>query len=149
MIDLDDRLARGPLRVRSLWSGASVESVLRRVARRRRVAFVLDVAAACACGALLVVALWRARPFAASTVFSDGSIAELSTRDSHLRVEQDGADRTVSRLTGGARFQVTRNPRRTFEVRAGDVRVRVLGTIFSVEQLASGQTQVLVERGRV
>jgi transmembrane sensor len=34
-------------------------------------------------------------------------------------------------------------------VRAGDVRVRVLGTTFSVQQLPSGQTQVLVERGRV
>jgi transmembrane sensor len=36
-----------------------------------------------------------------------------------------------------------------FEVQAGDVRVRVLGTTFSVVQLPSGPTQVFVEDGHV
>jgi transmembrane sensor len=83
------------------------------------------------------------------TTFSDGSLAEPSSRDTELRIEQDTPSHVVARLTGGARFQVVHNRERTFEVRAGDVRVRVLGTVFSVQQLPSGQTQVLVERGRV
>lgn len=154
MTNLDHRLARGPLRVRSLWSGASPEGVMRRVDRRRRVSFVLDVVAACACVAVLLVLPWRGRTLegpltARVTVFSDGSIAEPSTRDTELRIEQDRSDRTVAWLTGGARFQVVHNPERTFEVRVGDVRVRVLGTTFSVQALPSGRTQVLVERGRV
>ena len=45
MIDLDARLERGPLRVRSVWSGASPEGVVRRIDRRRRLFFVLDAVA--------------------------------------------------------------------------------------------------------
>jgi transmembrane sensor len=154
MIDLDARLARGPLRVRSVWSGGSPEVVARRIQRQRRFLFALDAAAVCVCVAL-VIALPRLLQAPAGSVagtvaaFSDGSVAELSTRDTELRVEQDTSDRVVARLTGGARFQVVPRHERTFEVRAGDVRVRVLGTTFSVQQLPSGQTQVLVERGRV
>jgi transmembrane sensor len=154
MIDLDERLAQGPLRVKSLWSGAAPDGVLRRIDRRRRVSFVMDVAAVCACLALVVALTWRAQRSTLAVagsvaVFADGSVAEPSTRDTELRVEQDTPNRTVARLTGGARFQVVHNPQRTFEVRAGDVRVRVLGTTFSVQQIPSGHTQVLVEHGRV
>jgi transmembrane sensor len=82
-------------------------------------------------------------------VFADGSVAELLGRDSELRVEEEGAHRVVAKLTGGARFRVVHDRQRTFQVRAGEVRVRVLGTVFSVVQLPSGQTQVLVEQGHV
>jgi transmembrane sensor len=155
VIDLEHRLARGPLRVRNLWSGPTLEGVTRRIDRRRRVSLVLDLVAACVCVAVLVIVPWRmgapeGTPVAAAmTVFADGSIAEPSTRDTELRIEQDRAGRAVAWLTGGARFQVVHNPLRTFEVRAGDVRVRVLGTTFSVQELPFGRTQVLVERGRV
>jgi transmembrane sensor len=154
MIDLDARLTRGPLRVRSLWSAPSHEAVVGRIDRRRRWSLLLDVAVVCACIALAVALPWRLPASTAHegpkvTVFADGSTAELSTPGSELRIEQDAATGSVARLTGGARFQVVHNPERTFEVRAGDVRVRVLGTTFSVQQLPSGQTQVLVERGRV
>src|SRR5271170_5444851 len=53
--DLDHRLARGPLRVRNVWSGATLEGVTRRGDRRRRVSFVLDLMAACACVAELPI----------------------------------------------------------------------------------------------
>lgn len=156
MSDLDARLARGPLRVRSLWSATSLEAVAARIDRRRRWSLLLDVAVACACVALLVLvpASWRrpassAQAGIAQVVFADGSVAELSTRDTELHIEQDSPSGSVARLTGGARFQVVPNHTRTFEVRAGDVRVRVLGTTFSVQQLPAGQTQVLVEHGRV
>jgi transmembrane sensor len=158
--DLDTRLARGPLRVRSLWSEGTSESLARRILRRRRFFFALDLAAVCASIAVILALSggWRslrggasaAAPVAmTATVFSDGSVAELSSRETQLQVEQDTGTRMVSRLTGGARFKVVPNHERTFEVRAGDVRVRVLGTTFSVQQLPSGQTQVLVEHGRV
>jgi transmembrane sensor len=127
--------------------------------RRRRFFFALDVAAVCGCLALAVVVLrspWQASNTTLSavrggrvTTFSDGSVAEPSTRETTLQVVEDTSARVVARLTGGARFRVVHNHERTFEVRAGEVRVRVLGTIFSVAQLPSGQTQVLVERGRV
>jgi TolA-binding protein len=76
-------------------------------------------------------------------------LAELLGRDSNLRIDEESAHRVVATLTGGARFRVVPNHERTFQVQAGGVRVRVLGTTFSVAQFASGQTQVVVEQGRV
>jgi transmembrane sensor len=162
MIDLDERLGRGPLRVRSVWSAGTPERLTRRILRRRRFFFALDALAVCGCVALLFVLSGQRSPRAPSSVlaagagaagrvtaFSDGSVAEASSRDTELRVEEDTADRVVTKLTGGARFHVVPNPARTFEVRAGEVRVRVLGTIFTVQQIPPGQTEVLVERGRV
>jgi transmembrane sensor len=162
--NLDARLARGPLRVRSVWTAGSPELLARRLLQRRRFLFTLDAFAVCACVALMVLiqggAARRAASTAASeaagttvggrvTAFSDGSVAEASSSDTELRVEEDSANHVVTKLRGGALFHVVPNHERTFEVRAGDVRVRVLGTVFSVQQLPSGQAQVLVERGRV
>jgi transmembrane sensor len=153
VIDLEARLARGPLRVRRLGRATSPESVLRRLATRRRVSLVLDAVAACVCLAALLLVPWRPRivdrgPIALTTL-ADGSTAERTSRDSELRVEEESAAHTVVWLKGGARFQVVHDPQRTFEVRVPDVRVRVLGTTFSVLQLPSGAAQVLVEHGRV
>ncbi|HEY2512179.1 MAG TPA: FecR domain-containing protein [Polyangiaceae bacterium] len=164
MTDLDARLARGPLRVQSLWSAGASAGLARRVLRRRRFLFALDAAALCACLALVIVVVHRgalrvpsslggvtAAAVAAGgvTAFMDGSVAEASSRDTELRVEEDTPTHVVTRVVGGARFNVVPNHERTFEVRAGDVRVRVLGTIFAVQQVSPAQTQVLVERGRV
>jgi transmembrane sensor len=152
MSDLDSRLQRGPLRVRSVWSHEPAAVIGRRILRRRRALFSIDAVALCACLALAVIALRRPPPdamIAAVTTFADGSRAEPSTKDTRLRVEEDSPSRVVTRLTGGARFEVVPNKERRFEVQSRDVRVRVLGTIFSVAELPSAQTQVLVERGRV
>jgi transmembrane sensor len=81
--------------------------------------------------------------------FADGSGARLIDLGADLRVEEDTAQRVVARLTGSARFDVVSNPTRTFEVRSGDVRVRVLGTAFTVRQIEAGRTSVSVEHGRV
>jgi transmembrane sensor len=81
--------------------------------------------------------------------FADGSSAELLDREADVRIEHDGPDGVVAELTGSARFVVTHSPSRTFDVRSGDVRVRVLGTTFSVQKLANGRARVVVERGRV
>jgi transmembrane sensor len=154
--ELDDRLVRGPLRVQSVWSPGSADRVERLLLRRRRAVFATRVALTCAC-VLFVPFLFG--PLAGDSPgaldaplvrsFVDGSLAELTSRDATLSVAEDTAERVVSRLSGGARFRVVPNPRRTFEVRAGEVRVRVLGTTFSVQEVPSGRTQVLVEEGRV
>jgi len=153
VIDLDARLARGPLRVRRLWRAPSPESLLRRLAKRRRVSLVLDTIAACVCLAALLLVPWRGRladrERIALTTLADGSTAEPTSRDSELRVEEESPAHTVVWLKGGARFQVVHDRQRIFEVRLPDVRVRVLGTTFSVLQLSSGAAQVLVEHGRV
>ncbi len=159
MIDLDTRLAQGPLRVRSLYFRGSAELVAQRILRRRRFFFAIDVAAVCGCLALALLVVRSPRATsnmtlsgaraAMVTTFSDGSVAEASSPETNVQVVEDTTERAVIRLTGGARFRVVPNHQRTFEVRAGDVRVRALGTIFSVEPLSSGRTQVLVERGRV
>jgi transmembrane sensor len=167
VIDLDARLAQGPLRVRSIWSADGPEGVTRKILRRRRLLFAADLAFASACVlALVVFGLGRRAPSAAqptalqaaeqqavvaapTTTFHDGSVAELVGRDTALRVEQDTPQHVVAHLTGGARFRVVPNRQRTFEVQAGPVRVRVMGTTFSVVQLPSGPAQVLVEQGHV
>jgi transmembrane sensor len=161
-MDLDARLARGPLRVRSVWSEDRPERVARQVLRRNRLLFALDVFLVCGSAALFVwvrgvgspAAPLSAAPMVAAAgvpteTFRDGSVAELLGRDTNVRVERDTPQHLVTRLTGGARFRVVRDPQRTFEVQAGDVRVRVLGTTFSVVQLPSGPTQVFVEEGHV
>jgi transmembrane sensor len=162
-MDLDARLAQGPLRVRSVWSEDRPERVARQVLRRNRMLFALDVLLVCGSTALF---LWvrgvgspAASPVSAAPMvaaagvptetFRDGSVAELLGRDTNVRVERDTPQHMVTKLTGGARFRVVHDEHRTFEVQAGDVRVRVLGTTFSVVQLPSGPTQVFVEEGHV
>jgi transmembrane sensor len=157
MVDLDARLQRGPLKVGSLWTPDRPALVARRaLCRRRRIAVSVGACLACACVAVLFIVPRRhgAAPassaVAASEVrFADGSGATLLARNAEVRVQEDTVDRVVARLTGSARFDVVSNPRRTFEVRAGDVRVRVLGTAFSLRQIDSAKTHVSVEHGRV
>jgi transmembrane sensor len=162
LVDLDDRLPRGPLRVRSVWSADRGERLARQILLRRRVLFSIGALAACVCATLVIfvagkhvlagsatIAKHRANVTAATATFADGSVAELWGQDADLHVELDSPNRVVAKLTGGARFRVVPNPQRAFEVLAGEVRVRVLGTTFSVQQLPSAQTQVLVEQGRV
>jgi transmembrane sensor len=81
--------------------------------------------------------------------FADGSTATALTADSHLVADEVSPTRVRVRLDGGAaRFEVSPSPDRVFEVDAGPVTVRVLGTIFSVTRTGQDVT-VSVERGRV
>jgi transmembrane sensor len=81
--------------------------------------------------------------------FKDGSRAELAGSVSRLNVERDSKERVNLRLLAGhARFEVVPNVKRSFEVRAGAVRVRVIGTSFSMARV-SEQTRVSVHKGRV
>ena len=53
MIDLDQRLRRGPLKVRSLGVTHSVDELTRQILKRRRIAFARNLTIACAAAALL------------------------------------------------------------------------------------------------
>ncbi len=126
-------------------------------AGRGRVALLATAAAAC-----VGLYLWRhprvepapaaAAPVAAvassSLKLTDGSQVQLAL-GAQVTTVRDGADGIELRqLAGRVRYEVVPNPRRTFLVRANEVSVRVIGTIFVVE-LCADTTLVSVERGRV
>ena len=81
--------------------------------------------------------------------FSDGSLAVPLDAGTVLAVREASPERTAVELgRGRGRFEVARRPERSFTVRAGDVSVTVIGTVFTVERVAD-RVGVAVERGRV
>ncbi|WP_114953944.1 FecR family protein [Sphingosinicella terrae] len=78
---------------------------------------------------------------------ADGSTAAVNSGSS-IRVVISERQRTVSLDEGEAWFQVAHDPSRPFEVVAGSVRVRAIGTAFSVRRGDSG-TEILVSEGTV
>lgn len=77
----------------------------------------------------------------------DGSTAVLNT-DTRVRVAMRRDIRRVRLDEGEAWFQVQKDATRPFEVEAGPIRVRAVGTAFSVRVLPVG-AQVLVSEGAV
>lgn len=63
----------------------------------------------------------------------DGSRLRLNT-DSKVRVRFSRGERRLSLLRGEAFFDVTHDPSRPFVVRAGDARIRAIGTKFDVRR---------------
>jgi transmembrane sensor len=78
----------------------------------------------------------------------DGSVITLNT-ESELRVRFSQAQREVELAYGEALFEVAKNKTRPFIVRAGDTRVKVVGTSFTVRNLEENPVQVLVRSGIV
>ncbi len=172
MKDLDQRLLEGPLKVQSLWSPEQTAELPEAVDRRLRKRFLqrAAVGVVMTAGALGLLVIFRSLPVSSATAsvsppaemvapstplntrvvrFEDGSSAKLKDAGSRLEV-LGNAKRKVSTalLSGEATFDVVPNPTRVFEVSAGAVKVRVLGTRFSVarEQQA---VRVKVTRGLV
>jgi len=79
---------------------------------------------------------------------SDGSAVTLNT-DTAIRAAFDGEMRRVDLLRGEALFDVAKDPARPFVVVAGDVRVRAVGTSFTVRTHADGRIGVIVREGVV
>ncbi len=79
---------------------------------------------------------------------SDGSAVTLNT-DTTVRAAFDGKMRRVDLIRGEALFDVAKDPARPFVVVAGDVRVRAVGTSFTVRTHADGQVGVIVREGVV
>jgi transmembrane sensor len=82
-----------------------------------------------------------------SVVLSDGSVVTLNT-SSDIEVRMAKNHRTVELLSGEALFQVARDPARPFDVAAGKIIVRAVGTQFNVDR-RPGSTTVTVVDGRV
>jgi transmembrane sensor len=167
-MDLERRLSEGPLRVTPLWSAEQTERLPQRLlAVRRRRAIARGVGAV---SAVLAVAagvwLWSpktanfsaAAPVLASAAspvnerdfaLPDGSHVNLLSVGSRVEVLQQTAALVRTQLgAGSARFDVRHDPTRIFEVESGAVKVRVLGTAFSM--VREGElTRVAVERGAV
>lgn len=77
----------------------------------------------------------------------DGSVADLNTQSS-VRVTMAKSVRRVRLTQGEAWFHVETDPARPFVVEAGLVRVRAVGTAFSVRKYEHG-AEVLVSEGIV
>lgn len=75
---------------------------------------------------------------------ADGSTAAINT-DSSIAVRIDKRLRTVRLNTGEAWFQVKSDRARPFVVEAGPVRVRAVGTAFSVRRMEGGAEIVVTE----
>jgi transmembrane sensor len=78
---------------------------------------------------------------------TDGSIAAINT-DSRLRVAIDDKARRIEIAQGEAFFEVAHDKARPFTVAAGRVRVRAVGTAFSVRLRGDG-AEILVTQGVV
>ena len=77
----------------------------------------------------------------------DGSVAAVNTR-SMIQVSFHPRQRTIRLNSGEAWFQVAKDAGRPFVVEAGNVRVRAVGTAFSVRRRRSG-ADVIVTEGMV
>src|SRR5579859_3940628 len=77
----------------------------------------------------------------------DGSVADLNTQSS-LRVTMAKSIRRIRLAEGEAWFHVEHDPSRPFVVESGLVRVRAVGTAFSVRRIERG-AEVLVSEGVV
>jgi transmembrane sensor len=144
-------------RGRALGSvGATVESVVAgRPSRRALIAGAGGAAAAALVGG---VGLWSARPQRLDTrlgeirrvPLADGSLVAINTKTA-LEVAMKAKSRRIVLKEGEAWFQVAKDPQRPFVVAAGQVRVRAVGTAFSVRRgdEAGAGVDVMVTEGVV
>ncbi|TCS09352.1 FecR domain-containing protein [Caulobacter sp. BK020] len=132
----------------------SVEAVAGRPNRRALIAGAGGIAAALIGG----VGLWAARPQRLDTrlgeirrvPLADGSLVAINTKTA-LDVAMRPRSRRIVLREGEAWFQVAKDPERPFIVAAGTVRVRAVGTAFSVrrgDEAAAG-VDVMVTEGVV
>jgi len=93
------------------------------------------------------LSLTTARGELRNVPLSDRSVAAINT-DSRIDVDMSANLRQVRLVRGEVWFEVAKNPDAPFVVSAGDIRVRAVGTAFSVRRRDSG-ADVLVTEGVV
>ncbi len=133
----------------------------KKVGRLTRMGYVTRLAAAVVVGLILsFTGLLIYRTAAYKTVKAVAEVRELSLPDgssvtlntgSELRypVSFGNASRELE-LKGEAFFDVEKNPEKPFSVKAGGIRVKVLGTSFNVEAAAGEKiVKVIVAEGKV
>lgn len=122
----------------------SVDAPDRRIDRRRAL-WAGGALAASVAAAVLGIALRPTPPEQIETALGemrrvplqDGSLAAVNT-ETKLAVDIQPGSRNVRLDKGEAWFQVAKDKKRPFVVAAGDVRVRAVGTAFSVRRLEEG-----------
>ncbi len=124
---------------------------------RRRVILTGAVAASLAAAGFVGVAFWRNNREQVFTTgigqvrevpLADGSLVVLNT-NSRMSVKFTQDKREVHLLQGEALFDVAKNKTRPFVVLVGDMRVRAVGTRFTVSMLPRRPIEVLVKEGVV
>ena len=124
----------------------------RDLGRRTLLAALASGALAASLGGVMIIAPWQQRINTATgeirrVPLRDGSIATVNT-ESQLRVDIRKDERLIKLANGEAWFEVAHDASRPFIVEAGDVRVRAVGTAFSVRRRSDG-ADVLVTEGKV
>lgn len=82
-----------------------------------------------------------------SITLVDGSVIQLNT-NSQLQVDYIDNQRNVRLLSGEAHFEVAKDSKRPFIVKAGEGKVQAIGTAFSV-RLKQQAIEVIVNEGKV
>lgn len=107
------------------------------------------IAAACIVAAL--VSWWVREPGYStgigqqrSITLADGSTVELNGR-SKIQVHFVAHERDVDLIRGQALFHIAKDPQRPFIVRAGETRIRAVGTQFDVNELKDRTVVTVVE----
>lgn len=85
---------------------------------------------------------------AAEVQLPEGSVVDAEPQTELIRLHEGEREVRLALREGAATFEVVRNPERLFAVEAGDVQVRVVGTIFRVARVGE-RVQVSVDRGAV
>jgi transmembrane sensor len=126
--------------------------------RPSRRALISGLGGAAAAGLVGGVGLWAARPQRLDTrlgeirrvPLADGSLVAINTKTT-LEVAMKPKSRRIVLKEGEAWFQVAKDPERPFVVSAGLVRVRAVGTAFSVRRgdEAGAGVDVMVTEGVV
>jgi transmembrane sensor len=132
----------------------SVEAVVAERPNRR--ALITSVGGALAAAFVGGVGFWTLRPQRLDTrlgeirrvPLADGSLVAINTQTA-LDVTMKAKSRRIVLQEGEAWFQVAKDPKRPFVVAAGSVRVRAVGTAFSVRRDADTGVDVMVTEGVV
>ena len=167
MSELSQKTRTARSMVRPAWDESDLGRLAERAAARgRRRTIARSVAAgSLAIAAIALLALTGGsppRPAAEAPIvagasesssgvlrFRDGSMATPLDGDTELFVETMRSDAIELVLVrGAARFEVTPGLPRSFRVRAGQVMVSVVGTVFTVRRVGDG-AEVSVDEGRV
>jgi transmembrane sensor len=160
-LDGDVRRRGAYVRAQAAWAlldrggalaGAERSQRIDGILERRRVLFAGCGAVAASIAAVAGFSVWSAAQRRLDTrvgevrrvALPDGSSAVINTASAvDLRLEP--RRRGVKLLRGEAWFDVAKDPSRPFVVEAGDVRVRAVGTAFSVRRMKSAAEVVVTE----
>jgi transmembrane sensor len=161
-LEADARHRAAFVQLERTWNAFEVGDVImtglaRRARTRGRRRQIMAVATAACLVVVSMLAWWRAPHAVRETTgqmtldpvrkLPDGSIVELNV-DAEIVIEFEAAVRRVRLLRGEAHFRVQKDLARPFVVEAGTVRVRAVGTAFTV-QLQTQKVEVVVAEGRV